>query len=749
MRTPILLICIVFAIIVNAKDAINYQAIVKSTDGKVVVSKNIAVKITIFNDTQTRQTVYQETHSTVTNALGMINLKIGLGQVLNGVFDNINWGVGKFFVQVAADFAGGTNFQVIGTTQVLAVPTALYAKQSAEINVSELSDDFIKDLNAKLDLSTKPTVLTAKVANTDYSATDETKDIVVYQSKSAFSIESVLGKVIVKKTSPTQFKFGENGIDGTFDTSVNIDINTFPHLLSGSTIERIMLLPWERNTTTPVPSKGWRCCLITNKGQVYHNFPNRTPASGQPDGIAMAGDINKWDESVIWDLSTRRLPSKTSDVFPYSLNPCLPESCYEIYPTIKNDNGYGNGGFDIITTQKVGVKTVQFPRFYCHSRELEKSPVSFKGRFEASNKIQIIGTYMLNTSFETTGRVCIFASTDGGRQWYNKFEFANDMPNAVGNALIGKNIVDEYVPNSLILQKRDFVFPNETVKDPVNLFTYGSDINIETIVKSDSIVINTLVPHNLKTGDLIAIKKAVTSGTSNYDFLCNNNINVKTGGNGKIWRVSVIGPTSIKLFEYIHNPDSNLPARHIHAINYIKDGFLISTGSMYPQGWITYLQIKASDTYSTVNASDNFSFIRLNSTQNSVQNSMGTLMMDDVDQTIVYAADKESKQENIQNIIGKTSNSNYGVYKGKLADIDDSSKFNCIYSAEQEPYHFKDVNGLWIYAGQQGELAISVDKGNTWRKFSVNASTELTHLYSKGTDILQRYYLDKVIIYRK
>jgi hypothetical protein len=753
MKASILFLFLSLALIVNANDAINYQAVIRSSDGKVVSSKSIAVQMTIFNDIQSQNMVYKENHTTETNEFGMINLKIGLGQSVFGVFDNINWSTGTFYVQVAVDFTGGNNYEIIGISQLLSVPYALYAKKSGDLNVANMSDTFVKELADKLKLNST-SLIDPKITNTDFLPIAETRDVVVYQSKTYFSIEAVYGNIAITKTNPTLFKISQTGVNGNFDLSINLNNAAFPNLLPNSTILKILLLPWDRNNTAIYPFGGWRCVIITNRGQLFHNFPNRNPQPGLPDGIALAGDVNKWDESVVWDLPTRRLPSKTSDSFPYSLNPCLPESCYELYPAVKNDNGYGHGGFEVINSQIVSGSSIQFPRFYFFNRTSDTfNPFFFMGGYETSNKVQLIGTYRSNTTAGSASRICVFATTDGGRQWYNKYEFATLQPFADGNALIGKNIASDYIPNTLILQKRSTIYPTYEVKDPVNLFSYGNDISIQSIIKSDSLVINTNVPHGLINGDLIVIKMNQKDVTSNFDFLCNNNINPLNGGNGKVWKIGVLSPTSIKLYEYIHNPDSNLPVRHIHAINHIKDGFIISTGETYPEGWIVYLQIKESDTYSVVNAYDNFNFIRLNSGKNSLQRSLGTIMLDDVDQTIIYASDEAGIVGAKHGIEGRPSlnltRSSIGVFKGKLADIDDFSKFECIYEAQQPAYHFKDINGMWIFAGQQGEIAISVDKGISWRKFSAANIANLAQQYPKGIDNMGRYFLDQVIIYRK
>jgi hypothetical protein len=66
--------------------------------------------------------VYQETHASTTNALGLANLQIGTGIPTMGPFSAIDWSVGPYHLQVELDLTGGSNYTVMGTTQLRSVP---------------------------------------------------------------------------------------------------------------------------------------------------------------------------------------------------------------------------------------------------------------------------------------------------------------------------------------------------------------------------------------------------------------------------------------------------------------------------------------------------------------------------------------------------------------------------------------------------------------------------------------------------
>ncbi len=124
----------IFALIITltgfaqSPESFNYQAVVRDGGGAVLANQTVGVRITLHQTTATGTIAYRETFSPTTNAFGLINLAIGTGTVVSGVFANIDWSAGPYFVEVAIDPAGGTSYVAMGTSQLLSVPYALYAK---------------------------------------------------------------------------------------------------------------------------------------------------------------------------------------------------------------------------------------------------------------------------------------------------------------------------------------------------------------------------------------------------------------------------------------------------------------------------------------------------------------------------------------------------------------------------------------------------------------------------------------------
>ena len=77
---------------------------------------------------------------TITDAFGLFNVVIGLGQSEND-FSLIDWGDTNHFLKIELDVNGGNEFIHIGTQQMMSVPYALYAENSEiHISISPIGD---------------------------------------------------------------------------------------------------------------------------------------------------------------------------------------------------------------------------------------------------------------------------------------------------------------------------------------------------------------------------------------------------------------------------------------------------------------------------------------------------------------------------------------------------------------------------------------------------------------------------------
>jgi hypothetical protein len=104
----------------------SYQAVVRDAVSKLVTNQPVGMRISILQGSASGATIYTETQTPSTNANGLISIEIGNGTG----FDVIDWSTGPYFIKTETDPAGGTNYSISGTSQILSVPFALYSKTS-------------------------------------------------------------------------------------------------------------------------------------------------------------------------------------------------------------------------------------------------------------------------------------------------------------------------------------------------------------------------------------------------------------------------------------------------------------------------------------------------------------------------------------------------------------------------------------------------------------------------------------------
>ena len=121
----------------------NYQSIVRdNATGMPATNKTVTLLFSVRSGAPNGQVAYSEKQVTSTNEYGLINLVVGQGGTpLVGTFDAINWGGGAKWLTVSIETAPNV-FDELGSSQLMSVPYALYAKESA--NTSGGNDDWGK-----------------------------------------------------------------------------------------------------------------------------------------------------------------------------------------------------------------------------------------------------------------------------------------------------------------------------------------------------------------------------------------------------------------------------------------------------------------------------------------------------------------------------------------------------------------------------------------------------------------------------
>ncbi|MCF8269128.1 MAG: tail fiber domain-containing protein [Crocinitomicaceae bacterium] len=109
-------------------EGINYQAVIRKTNGALVTNTTVAIRIQIKQNSANGTVVYAERQSVITSQYGLVNFVIGQGTILSGTFSAINWSTGNYWVSLGVDFVNGTNYLDYGSQRLMSAPYALYAK---------------------------------------------------------------------------------------------------------------------------------------------------------------------------------------------------------------------------------------------------------------------------------------------------------------------------------------------------------------------------------------------------------------------------------------------------------------------------------------------------------------------------------------------------------------------------------------------------------------------------------------------
>lgn len=137
MKRILFVVCLFVALVVKSQvpEKVNYQGIARDAMGNIITTP-IGIKFEIHQGSASGPVVYDETHTILPSSVGVFTAAIGGGAVGTGNFSTISWGTNSYFLSVSIDPAGGTSYSTVGTSQLLSVPYALYAKTSGNASTT-------------------------------------------------------------------------------------------------------------------------------------------------------------------------------------------------------------------------------------------------------------------------------------------------------------------------------------------------------------------------------------------------------------------------------------------------------------------------------------------------------------------------------------------------------------------------------------------------------------------------------------
>jgi len=118
----------VINIFAQVPQKMSYQAVIRDINNVLVTNTTIGIRISVLQGASSGTAVYIETQKPTTNENGLASFEIGTGTIVSGKFSTIDWANGPLYVKTEIDPTGSGNYSIAGTSQLLSVPYAIYAK---------------------------------------------------------------------------------------------------------------------------------------------------------------------------------------------------------------------------------------------------------------------------------------------------------------------------------------------------------------------------------------------------------------------------------------------------------------------------------------------------------------------------------------------------------------------------------------------------------------------------------------------
>ncbi len=119
----------------QSPEKMSYQAVIRDASDNLITNQAVSMQVSILQGDVFGASIYVETQSANTNENGLLSVEIGSEDaiVVKGDFSSIDWATGPFYLKTETDPAGGTNYTITGTSQLLSVPYALHAKTAESL----------------------------------------------------------------------------------------------------------------------------------------------------------------------------------------------------------------------------------------------------------------------------------------------------------------------------------------------------------------------------------------------------------------------------------------------------------------------------------------------------------------------------------------------------------------------------------------------------------------------------------------
>lgn len=124
--------------------AFTYQGLARDAQSnRIARNRDIGIEAGLLQTSPQGTAIYTEVHTVRTDNFGVFSTAIGAGLPTLGDFSDVDWSAGPYFLQISIDARNNGNFELLGMTQLLSVPYALYAERagSTDSDGGDGSDD--------------------------------------------------------------------------------------------------------------------------------------------------------------------------------------------------------------------------------------------------------------------------------------------------------------------------------------------------------------------------------------------------------------------------------------------------------------------------------------------------------------------------------------------------------------------------------------------------------------------------------
>ena len=139
------------SLVIAQPQKMTYQTVVRDANNELVVNQQVGVRVSILQDHINGGAAYIETHTATTNANGLFSIMVGAGtpMLLGNTLSDVDWPNHDYFLRVEIDPAGGINYSITGTQQLISVPYAFYAAGAKSVDTANyaITSDFNNLLN--------------------------------------------------------------------------------------------------------------------------------------------------------------------------------------------------------------------------------------------------------------------------------------------------------------------------------------------------------------------------------------------------------------------------------------------------------------------------------------------------------------------------------------------------------------------------------------------------------------------------